>query len=143
MGQILLPRDTYAVMPGTLIVDDSPEVRSVIRAFLQIKVGMSVCGEAGNGVEAIEKAKELKPDLILLDLVMPLMNGVEAASVLKRLLPQSRIVLFSMYDEALGKALASAVGVDVVLPKVNGLTGLEESLQALNRREPFQHPAVN
>jgi DNA-binding NarL/FixJ family response regulator len=90
-----------------------------------------VCGEAIDGVDAIEKAKELKPDLIILDLAMPRMNGAEAAGVLKRTMPDIPIILFTMYEEVMSKSLASAIGVDVVLSKSDGLGQIMPHVQHL------------
>ena len=114
-----------------LIVDDSATVRTVIRAFLEGQTNFTVCGEAADGVDAIEKAKALKPDLIVLDLAMPGMNGVEAAAVLKDMMPNVPIVLFTMYSEVLGQSLTSAVGVNLVLSKPDGMGKLVESVQNL------------
>ena len=116
-----------------LIVDDSATVRDVIRFFLESQQDLCVCGEAVDGVDAIEKAKALKPDLILLDLAMPRMNGVEAASVLKGLMPQVPIILFTMYNEALGRSLASAAGVSMVVSKPDGMSKLVECVQSVLR----------
>src|SRR3979411_2118171 len=107
-----------------LIADDSDAIRSVLRTFLESREGFEVCGEAVDGVDAIEKAKELHPDLIILDLAMPRMNGAAAASVLKRRIPRTQIILFTIYDGEMGKALASAVNVDLVLAKPNGLNDM-------------------
>jgi DNA-binding NarL/FixJ family response regulator len=114
-----------------LIVDDSDTVRKLIRLFLESHAGLEVCGEAGDGVDGIEKAKELKPDLVLLDLAMPRMNGAEAASVLKGQMPDVPIVLFTMYSESVGKSVMSAVGVNAVLSKPDGLGQLVECIQGL------------
>jgi DNA-binding NarL/FixJ family response regulator len=114
-----------------LIVDDSATVRDVIRFFLEGQEDLSVCGEAVDGVDAIEKAKALQPDLILLDLAMPRMNGVEAASVLKGMMPKVPIILFTMYNEALGQSLASAVGVSMVVSKPDGMGKLVQCVQSL------------
>jgi DNA-binding NarL/FixJ family response regulator len=114
-----------------LIVDDSATVRHVIRAFLEGQSNIAVCGEAADGVDAIEKAKILKPDLIVLDLAMPRMNGVEAASVLKAMMPHVPIVLFTMYSEILGQSLTAAAGVNLVLSKPDGMSKLVESVQSL------------
>jgi DNA-binding NarL/FixJ family response regulator len=114
-----------------LIADDSETIRTLIRAFIENRAGFEVCGEAVDGVDAIEKAKELKPDLIILDLAMPLMNGAAAASVLKRMMPDVPIILFTMYDEMMSKALTSAVHVDLVLSKPNGLNEMVNHVQDL------------
>ena len=82
-------------------------------------------------MDAIETAEQLNPDLLLLDLAMPKMNGAEAAPILKRRMPQVPIILFTLYDEAIGESLASALGVDLVLPKTEGLTTLADRAQAL------------
>jgi DNA-binding NarL/FixJ family response regulator len=103
-----------------LIVDDSDTMRKFTRLFVESQVDLEVCGEAVDGVDGIEKAKALKPDLILLDLAMPGMNGVEAASIIKRTMPHTRIIIFTLYAESLGKSLASIVGVDAVLSKPDG-----------------------
>jgi DNA-binding NarL/FixJ family response regulator len=116
-----------------LIVDDSDITRKIIRLFLEIQIGFEVCGEAVDGLDAIEKAKKLKPDLILLDLAMPRMNGIEAASVIKGMMPQVSIVLFTMYKETVGKAIASAVGIDAVLSKLDGGWKLLEYVQTLSQ----------
>jgi DNA-binding NarL/FixJ family response regulator len=107
-----------------LIADDGDAVRQVIRTFLETQTSFTVCGEAVDGVDAIEKAKTLKPDLILLDLAMPRMNGVEAASVLRNLMPDVALVLFTMYKEELGQSLASAIGINAVLSKADGMNNL-------------------
>ena len=113
-----------------LIVDDSSEVRHVVRTFLERDVAFKVCGEAGRGAEAITKAEELKPDIILLDLLMPQLNGIEAAALLKSRLPRSLIVLFSNYTEDIGRTLPSTVGVDLIVPK-GSLADLVQSLKTL------------
>lgn len=113
-----------------LIVDDNKSVRDAIRVRIQSEPGLTVCGEAGDGIEAVEKAKELKPNLVLLDLVMPKLNGAATASAIKRALPDGIVVLFTMYEHATD-ALAPAVGADVVLSKPDGLTHLLERIQDL------------
>jgi DNA-binding NarL/FixJ family response regulator len=119
------------LVPKFLIADDSETIRTVLRTFLEGREGFEVCGEAVDGVDAIEKAKELHPDLIILDLAMPRMNGAAAASVLKRRMPKVPIILFTIYDRVMGKALASAVNVDLVLAKPNGLNEMVAHVQDL------------
>jgi DNA-binding NarL/FixJ family response regulator len=114
-----------------LIADDSSTVRSVLKMFLQSWGNIKVCGEAANGFEAVQKAKELRPDLVLLDLAMPEMNGVEAASVLKKMMPHVPIIVFTMYSENIGRSLTSAIGVDMVLSKPDGMVALMEAVDSL------------
>lgn len=114
-----------------LIADDGTTVRQMIRAFLETRTGFKVCGEAVDGLDAIEKAIALKPDLILLDLAMPRMNGAEAASVLRNLMPKVPIVLFTMYDESMVQSLTSTIGVDAVLSKPDGMGNLVSCVQNL------------
>ena len=117
-----------------LIADDSGTVRRILRHFLQDRRGVKVCGEAANGLEAVEKARLLRPDLVLLDLAMPEMNGAEAASVLKRLMPKVPIIVFTMYSENLGRSLTSAIGVDMVLSKPDGMKALMDAVETLTNQ---------
>src|SRR5215813_7370843 len=114
-----------------LIVDDSDIVRKVTRLFLETQIDLEVCGEAVHGVDDVEKAKELKPDLIVLDLAMPRMNGIEAASVIKGMMPRVPIVLFTLYAEAASNMPVSGVGIDAVLPKPDGGWKLLECIRSL------------
>ena len=114
-----------------LIADDSKTVRRILGKFLQSQRDIKVCGEASNGLEAVEQAKKLQPDLILLDLAMPELNGAEAASVLKKIMPKVRIIVFTMYSENIGRSLTSAIGVDMVLSKPDGMMALMEAIRTL------------
>ena len=114
-----------------LIADDSSSVRDFLRTFLRDREDIEICGEAVDGLETLEKAQRLKPDLVLLDLVMPEINGAEVASILKNKMPNIRIILFTMYSERVGKFLSSAIGVDVVLSKPDGMTNIVESINSL------------
>ena len=115
---------------AVLIVDDNGIVRKVLHEFFDILEGWEV-GEAADGTEAIQSARELKPELILLDLCMPGLNGIEAAAVLKRMIPESYVILFTAFDDASSSRLRSAVGVDLIVPKAEGLTGLLKAVQRL------------
>ena len=118
-------------MAGILIVDDNPSIRYLLRVFVETQTSFKVCGEAGHGQEAIERAKELQPDLILLDLSMPVLGGAEAASVIKKMMPDTKIVLFSMHFDNVPRTVAKAVGVDLTLSKMDGITKLGEHLKKL------------
>jgi DNA-binding NarL/FixJ family response regulator len=114
-----------------LVADDSDTVRSVVRSFLTQR-DFDVCGEAVDGQDAIEKAWELKPDLVLLDVAMPRTNGIVVASVLREMMPDVRIVLFTMYKEAVAKAFhRKGLPVDAIIAKSDGMTKLAQCIQRL------------
>ena len=113
-----------------LIVEDETVVRRAIRAFLELH-HFEICGEAVNGAEALEKAAALRPDLITLDLSMPLMNGIEAASQLKNKVPGIPVVIYTMLEDLLGKSLAATLGVRAVVSKADGLAKLLASIEAI------------
>ena len=100
-----------------LIVDDSAVVRRTLRTCFREETDWEVCGEACNGLEAIEKAGHLKPDLIVLDLSMPGMNGLEAARVLKLARPTIPIVMFTSFKETVLEHQALAAGCSAVIGK--------------------------
>ena len=120
---------------GILIVDDSNFERNVIRRAVENLTRFRVCGQAANGVEAIAKALEFRPDLVVMDLAMPLMNGVEAAMVLRNTMPKVPIVLFTLYAEQLRGAISPGFGVTLIVSKTDGLAALVESLERLLARD--------
>ena len=109
-------------MKRVLVADDNGLVRKLLRNYLTAREGLTVC-EAADGVEAIERAKELRPDLIVLDLIMPNLNGAQAASIIKHEMPEVPIILLTIEGGA-AKALTTAVGIDVVLDKCDGIHNL-------------------
>ena len=100
-----------------LIGDDSSLIRQTLRRFLEKEDSWEVVGEAANGREAVEKAQELKPDLVVLDLSMPVMNGIQAAHELKRLLPSMPTVMFTNVGGISLAEMAQSAGVSAVVPK--------------------------
>ena len=100
-----------------LIVDDNAVVRAPLRRLLESHPEFEVLGEAENGRDAIDKAGLLKPDLIILDLAMPIMNGLEAATILRKMLPDVRLILFTVHDGNQVQRLAKAAGIHAVVPK--------------------------
>ena len=92
-----------------------------------------MCGEAGDGVEAIKKARELQPDLILLEFTMPKMSGLEVARALKLMMPQVPVIMFTFYKEAGLEPIAYAAGVDMVISKQDSITALSDSARTLLR----------
>jgi DNA-binding NarL/FixJ family response regulator len=114
-----------------LIADDSHFERSVIRSAVHTLTKFRVCGEASDGAEAIEKAKALRPDLVIIDLAMPLMNGVEVAMALKNTMPNVPVVLFTLYAEQLRGAISPSLGVTIIVSKTDGLAPLLECIKTL------------
>jgi DNA-binding NarL/FixJ family response regulator len=124
-------------MKRVLVVDDNGLVRKALHQCLAAKEGLSVC-EAVDGVEAIEKAREFRPDLIILDLAMPRLNGAETASIIKHEMPEVSIILFTL-QSGVANALTTAVGIDLVLDKCEGVRNLVRHVEnALQRRKDAQ-----
>ena len=116
--------------PSILIVDDSAAVCGAIRQFIEANTCYEVCAEANDGVAAIRKAKEFRCDMVVLDLSMPNLNGVEAAFVIKGILPKTKIVGFTVYATEF-RSLTARAGFDLVLSKEDGISNLVEAIKTL------------
>jgi DNA-binding NarL/FixJ family response regulator len=117
-----------------LLVDDFQRIRSGVRTLLTSEP-VEICGETENGREAIERVRELHPDLVLLDIVMPVMNGIEAAHEIHRISPSTKIVFFTIEDTPEAAAVARLIGVDGLVPKSAAGTDLIPTLKRLLRNE--------
>ncbi len=101
--------------PRILLVDDTQAIRRSLRLHIEKETDWEICGEAENGRDAIERVKELEPDLVLLDLSMPVMNGLDAARRIKAIAPRTHIVMFTLHsypqlvDEARKVGIANVV----------------------------------
>jgi len=115
---------------SVLMVDDHAMIRSALRFVLEISGELRICGEAADGVEAIEKARELKPDLILLDISMPRMSGFATALVLKQMLPHTKVGFCTLYPET-GQKVASTIGVDLVIAKSDSADRILEQVRSV------------
>jgi chemotaxis response regulator CheB len=105
------------VTKTVLIVDDNAFIRQALYELFKREADFDVCGEAENGKVAIEKAQELHPDLIVLDCSMPVMNGFEAARVVKRLMPTVPLIMYSAFGEKLAEKQARLIGISEVVSK--------------------------
>jgi two-component system, NarL family, nitrate/nitrite response regulator NarL len=114
-----------------LLVDDSAIVREAVRPLFDSHPDFEVCGEAEHGREAIEKAPSLRPDLIILDLFMPVMSGLEAAPLLIKILPHVWLILFTAHDGHEVQQLSRAAGIHAVVPKSKAATDLVAQAEAL------------
>ncbi len=117
--------------PRILIVDDSATIRCILRQTFESEPGWQVSGEAENGKEGIERAQELHPNLILLDLSMPIMNGLDAARALTRLMPEIPLVMFTSFKTGHLESECQAAGIRRVFVKGNPLAELIGCVRSL------------
>jgi DNA-binding NarL/FixJ family response regulator len=100
-----------------LVVDDNESIRHALCRIFTFESGFEVCAEAENGKEAIEKAQELRPDVVIMDLSMPVMNGIEAVAALTKLMPSVPVIVFSEYSDVFTAKEALSAGVSVLVSK--------------------------
>ena len=130
-----------------LIADDNASVLDAICRLLEGHAGWQVCAKAMNGAEAVVKAAEMRPDLIVLDMAMPEMNGLNAARAILKTNPAVPIVIYTLYDSAELRRAALEAGIRDVVPKAQSadlLSRLEQALAQSGRQEPpLGHPEVS
>ena len=127
-------RRSHRMAKTILIVDDNAYIRQVLCQVFKCEADFEVCGEAENGKEAIAKALDLHSDLIVLDLSMPVMNGLDAARVLSRRMPGVPLILFSNYADILNENQASAAGISALVSKDRDICTLVSTAHALLHR---------
>jgi DNA-binding NarL/FixJ family response regulator len=120
-----------------LIADDHEIVRRGIRALIEGHPGWEVCGEAVDGRDAIEKARELRPDLALVDVSMPNLNGLDAARQILDIVPQTRVLILTMHESEQIVREVLEVGARGFLLKSDAARDLVSAIQALQRRTTF------
>ncbi len=125
-----------------LLVDDHAIVRSGVRAYLEIQPDLQVVGEAGSGAEAVRLAAELVPDVVLMDLVMPEMDGVEATWRLRRVSPRSQVVVLTSFHDDTHVFPAIKAGALSYLLKDIGPEELVEAVRAAAQGEASLHPRI-
>ena len=122
-----------------LIADDNLFIRESLRRLFEREEDFDVCGEAENGKEAVDKAQELHPDLILLDLSMPVMNGLDATRALKRLMPEVPIVMFSAYSDSFTEKEARSAGASTLVSKSERMSVLVGIARNLMHATPLDY----
>jgi DNA-binding NarL/FixJ family response regulator len=114
-----------------LIVDDSAEIRRSLRSWFEQRGDWRVCGEAENGAIAVERVKSLSPDVVILDLSMPVMNGLEAARKIGSIAPKTAMVLFTMHSSDHLVKDAQEVGIRDVISKLEGPAMLLATIESI------------
>ena len=107
----------YPMAKMVLVVDDNAVIRQALCRLFSSEPGFDVCGEAENGQDAIEKAQVLHPDLIVMDLSMPVMNGIDAARTLKTLMSSVPVIIFSDYSDVFSEMEAQSAGICALVSK--------------------------
>jgi DNA-binding NarL/FixJ family response regulator len=114
-----------------LIVDDHELVRRGLRSILVTRPEWEICGEAADGSNAIEKARELKPDIVLLDITMPHLNGLDAARIIRREVPGAKVIILSQYDESEMRSRALEAGAQGYISKSDASRQLLVAIESL------------
>src|SRR5262249_19388802 len=125
-----------------LIVDDHPVVRDGLRGIFAVEAGVDVVGEAQDGAEAVTRARELQPDVVLMDLRMPVMGGVEAIGRLRQTVPRTRVLVLTTYDADHDVLPAVEAGATGYLLKDAPRDELVRAVRAAFRGEPVLSPSV-
>src|SRR5205823_5203226 len=129
----VLSRNPWMVPVRILIADDHEIVRRGVRSLLKSRSDWSVCGEAVDGVDAVRKAKELKPDVIVLDISMPQLNGLDAARQIRKEVPQSEILILSQHGAAEMERTALSAGARAYVSKTDVSRDLLAAVEALSQ----------
>ena len=122
--------DTETKRIKVLVVDDHAIVRDGIRALLGVQKDMHVVGEAVNGKDAVEKVRQLSPDIVLMDIVMPVMNGLEAAKQISRESEKTKVLMLSQYDDDENVLASSQAGAHGFVPKKSASTQLLSAIRS-------------
>jgi two-component system, NarL family, response regulator NreC len=126
-----------------LIADDHEVVREGMRTLIEHEPGWQVCGTATNGQEAVETAKKLKPEVVVLDMTMPELDGLEALRQIKRVLPNTEVLVFSAYhSEKVIEQLFDA-GAKSYIQKSDAGRHLVSAIRSLAEHKPFFTPEIS
>jgi NarL family two-component system response regulator LiaR len=127
---------------SVLIADDHPVVRQGLRAFLQLQEDLDVVGEAGDGLEAVGQVERLRPDVILLDLVMPRLDGIDAIRRIREVNPDTRVIVLTTYADDEKVFPAVRAGAAGYLLKDVEPRELTEAIRTVHRGQGLLHPSV-
>jgi len=127
---------------GVLLADDHTLIRAGLRMVIEAQPGLSVVGEAGNGREAVAMAQALKPDVAVMDIGMPSLNGIEAARQIRAALPDTQVVILSMHSDEGYVLRALKAGAKAYLLKDSAEADLARAIHAAAAGKSFFSPAV-
>ena len=119
------------------IADDHHALQEGVRAIIERQPGWKVCGTAATGREAVESARKLSPDIVVLDLVMPELSGLEVLRRIKRFLPQTEVLIFTAHFEEELIRQAFTAGARSFILKTEPLSSLVEAIRSLAQHKPF------
>lgn len=125
-----------------MIADDHALVREGIMAFLRMHDEIEIAGEASNGIEAIQKARELRPDIILMDISMPELGGIEATLEIKKTMPEIKILILTQYDDKAYVSRLLKAGVSGYILKHAVGTDLIAAIKAVAQGESYLHSSI-
>jgi DNA-binding NarL/FixJ family response regulator len=129
-------------MVTILVVDDQPSVRQGLRMQLALENDLEIVGDAGSGREALDLAATLQPDIVLMDLEMPGMDGFATTEALHHLVPRSSIVVLTLHDDGINRARALAAGAHAFVGKHERHEALLAALRTAAHRVDSQPPAA-
>jgi DNA-binding NarL/FixJ family response regulator len=127
----------FSTAVRALLVDDSLALRDAIRRLLSKSRSVQICGEATNGYEALEQATQLKPEVIIMDIGMPVMDGLEATRRLRRASPAIEILIFTEHDSEHAVNAAWEAGARGYLHKAVAAAELERAVETVARHESY------
>jgi two-component system nitrate/nitrite response regulator NarL len=136
----LYQRQGLVRMTRILLVDDHPILREGLRTVLQRRPGWEVVGEASNGIEALEKAEALSPDVIVLDITMPEMNGLDVCRMAKQRMPDVEVLFVTQHDSPQMIREALRVGAKGYVVKSNAARDLLDAVEQVSQHRLFTSP---
>ena len=125
-----------------LIADDHTLVRDGIRSLLALTADIEIVGEAADGREAVEKVRQLMPDIVLMDLAMPIMGGLEAARRVRKEFPATKVLVLTQYDDSEYVIPVIEAGARGFVSKMSSSSELASAIQAVYRGESFLSPSA-
>jgi DNA-binding NarL/FixJ family response regulator len=125
------------VLLRILVVDDHQEIRRMLHTFLELHSDWQVCGEAADGLEAVMKTTDLHPDVVVMDLDMPKLNGIEATRRIHKLSPSTRVLILTLHENAVLSKIAQDSGANGYVLKSESLDVLTRAIESVKTSDRF------